>query len=174
MTTIQELDRQAEKLAKAYQLRNGILDEMEKAIHAIESSEMPKLRRAMEKLNAQHDELRALIVASPELFTSPRTITAHGIKFGYQKGKGKIEIANEDKLIERIRKVAPEHADALIVEKETVSKTERAKLPADLLKKLGVSIKDTGDLVVIKAVDSDHDKLAALYLTDGAEEERVA
>lgn len=174
MTTRQEMERQAEKLSKVYQLRNAIIDGLEKAIHTLESAEMPKLRKAMEKLNEQHDELRALIVSSPELFTSPRTITAHGIKFGYQKGKGKVEIDDEDKLIARIRKVVPDAAGTLIVEKETVSKTELVKLPADVIKRLGVRIIDSGDQVVIKAVDSDHDKLAAMYLSDGAEEERVA
>jgi hypothetical protein len=171
MTTMQTIERAAEKLSQAYALRNDIIDQMEKAIAAIEASEMPKFRKAMAKLTEQHEALKAMIQASPELFASPRTVTLHGIKLGFQKGKGKLVFGDEEKLIERIRKVCPDMASTLIVASESVSKTELAKLPADLLRRLGASVIDSGDQIVIKAVDTDHDKLADLYLKAGSLEQ---
>ena len=37
-----------------------------------------------------YESLRALIEESPELFEKPRSVVLHGIKLGYQKGKGGI------------------------------------------------------------------------------------
>ena len=41
---------------------------------------------------AQADaNLKAAIEQAPGLFVKPRTIVLHGLKLGYQKGKGKID-----------------------------------------------------------------------------------
>lgn len=105
--------------------------------------------------------LEAAISDHRDQFVKPKTKQLHGIKVGFQKGKGKIEFADddEDAVIKMIREKLKSKASSLIVKSESVSKDALRNLPADDLASIGVSIADCGDVVVIKAVDAQLDKL---------------
>lgn len=119
--------------------------------------------------------LVAAIEKHPDLFVKPRTMTLHGIKLGFQKGKGKIEWDDNEKVLAAIARNYPEQvAEQLIITSRTPSKDALAQLPAADLRKLGVTVADASDFVFVKATDSEVDKLVAKILKEGAVEEAAA
>lgn len=126
------------------------------------------IRAAASQAAQAEAQLRAHIEAHAELFVKPRTITLHGIKLGYQKGKGRITIADEGKTCDLIRKHLPDEADALIVVTEAPLKTALVNLDVATLRKLGCTVTGTDDQVVIKDTASEVDKLVAQLLATAA------
>jgi arsenate reductase-like glutaredoxin family protein len=116
------------------------------------------------------DRLHQAVEDAPELFRKPKTIVLHGIKVGYSKGKGVIEYASDDTLISKIHKHCPEQADTLIRTKESPVKAALNNLDAALLRKLGVTITQTGDQVVVRPVDGEIDKLIAALINSDPED----
>jgi hypothetical protein len=111
------------------------------------------------------------IEESPDLFIKPRTIIFHGIKIGLEKGKGKIEWSDDDQVVRLIEKNFPEQVDILIQTKKKPLKKALANLSVQDLKKLGITVEDIGDIVVIRPVDSDVDKLVEALLKEDANKE---
>lgn len=114
------------------------------------------------------DDLRACLASAPQLFEKPRTRVLHGIRVGYQKGKGGLEIIDEEVTIKLIRKHCPDKVDVLLRVTEKPIRKALQNLDAGLLKRLGVNILGTGDVIVLSATDGDLDKLIkALQGDDG-------
>ncbi|MFA5161185.1 MAG: host-nuclease inhibitor Gam family protein [Elusimicrobiales bacterium] len=165
-----------ESLVKQYADRRARVTERlrqyEAGVAALKKEHLPGIKQAAVSASEKETELRAAIEASPALFEQPRSLTMHGIKFGFQKQKGSIRYEDEDKVISLVRKYLPEQADSLIKSEERLLKTALSNLTAAELKKLGVEVKESGDAVLVKSVDSDIDKLvnALLAEIDGRKE----
>lgn len=140
------------------------------------SAEMDRLRERLKAVQAEHrlpliallDQaanartgLQALLEAHPNLFEKPKTKQLHGIKVGFRKAPGKVEFADDDEaaVIQRVREHLKGKVKTLIATKETVKKEALKDLSAAELASIGVSIVDCGEEVVIKAIDTDLDKL---------------
>lgn len=91
-----------------------------------------------------------------------------GVKFGYQKKTGKIEISNEEYTINKIKELYGESADAYLNTKVSVFKKAIDKLPADVLQKLGISITSNSLEVFIKLVDDEVQKLIENIVKESA------
>lgn len=172
--TMKEIEARAEKLAKALAERDSIVAALEEAITALKASELPKLRKAVARVAEHHDALKAMIEASPELFVKPKTVILHGVRVGYQKGKGGIAWDDADAVVQLILKHLPDQAEQLIRWTGKPLKEAINQLDVATLKKIGCRVVDTGELVIIKAVDSDFDRLAEALLKDATEEARAA
>jgi hypothetical protein len=150
-------------------------DDLAAAIHALDAeiTVMREQHRAgiLDALRAHkraEDELRAAIEAAPSLFTEPRTRVLHGIRVGYQKGRGGLDIADEAATIKLIHKHLPQQVEALVKVTEKPIKKALQNLDVGTLKKLGVNVLNTGDVIVLAATDGDLDKLIqALQGDDG-------
>lgn len=159
---------------RAYAAKRSILSErvhaLETAIAELKKQHLPGIKSASASCHDLQADLRTSIEQGKDLFVKPRTFTLHGIKIGFAKGKGKIEWDVEDsELVKRIHKnFAQEACDLLIVTTEKPSKEALANLPAADLKRLGVTIEAAGDQVVVKATDSEIDKLVSKMLDEGA------
>ena len=88
------------------------------------------------------------------------------IKVGFQKAKGKLEFDDADQVLKLIRKHFPEQADVLINTKETPAKEALAQLSAAELKRLGITVVESGDQLVIKDTTSEVDKMVEALLKD--------
>jgi hypothetical protein len=135
-------------------------------------AEMPKLRKALAAATEAESDLMAIINDSADLFTRPKSVIFHGIKVGFKKGAGKIEWDDPDHVVRLIKKHFAEQADVLIITSEKPAKDALANLTAAELKKVGVTIEDTGDVAFARAVDGAVDKLVKALLkaaTDEAE-----
>lgn len=171
------IDVKAKRLADARADLADLVAKYRRAIEKLERRRVPEIRAAAAAVGALELVVSADIKARPDLFVKPRTMTFHGIKLGLKKGSGKIEWDDEAKVIERIRKHAETlsvPADVLIVTSYTVSKESVERLKGDELKKLGISVVDGTDAVVIKAADNTVDKLVKAILEGGQKSDEEA
>ncbi len=164
-----------EKLTREYADARAALSEKVMVINdemqTIARRNLAGVKTAVNKVKEKESVLSAAIEASPGLFEKPRTVIFHGIKIGLQKGKGKISIADEEKTIALIRKHFPDAADAYIKSEESLVKKAIENLSVAELKKIGCTVEESGDQVVIKATDSQVDKIVAKLLAEETSEE---
>lgn len=170
MTTLNEIEARAKLYAEARERLAGIVADLNAGIEALKRQTMPELKRAIARAATHHDQLRTLIDTAPELFARPRSMVFHGIKLGYQKGKGKIEWDDAEQVVRLIKKHFPEQADVLIVTSEKPAKDALNNLTVAELKKLGISVIEGGDAIFIKPTDSAVDKMVDALLKDATEE----
>jgi len=160
-----------EKLTKDYSDERRKLAElvgiMENEVAAIKRRYIRNIRAHVDKAAGHYETLKAAVEEAPELFVKPRTIIFHGVKVGYQKGKGGIAWDDDEQVIKLIKKHFPEQAEVLIKTVETPVKKALDNLAAADIKKLGITVKDDGDQIVIKGMDSEIDKLVDALLRDG-------
>ena len=140
---------------------------------ALQRKYMPTIRESVARTAQARLTLFTTISGSPELFTKPRTYIFHGIKIGFAKGKGGIEIEDEEKTLALIRKTFGDDAEAFILSKEVPDKKMLSDLTVTELKKLGCTVGDTGDKVVIRPTDSEIEKTVAALLKDATETEAL-
>lgn len=161
---------QIEALTKTF---SGARDELAERLETLrEEQEAAKRRRlqgiknALTRVQASYEELKDAVTASQALFEQPKTRVMHGIRVGWMKQRGKLEIADPESVVDRIRKWLGDEAVGYIKVTEKPVLTALANLPAKDLKKIGVILSDDIDAVVIKAADSDLDKLIDALVND--------
>jgi phage host-nuclease inhibitor protein Gam len=165
-----ELEPAAKRFADANTELTELVGELNGKIENLKRAYLPGIKKTVSKAAERHSELKALIEANPSLFDKPRTVVLHGIKLGLQKGKGGIEFDDVEATISRIQTMFGVEAEPYLDWKPTVNKKALADLPVVALKKLGCTVRDTGDEVVIKPVDGDVDKIVRALLKDATEE----
>ncbi|MGE0256882.1 MAG: host-nuclease inhibitor Gam family protein [Alphaproteobacteria bacterium] len=171
MTTIADI----EKLARAYAAKRGALADQVSMLLAdlaeLKRRRLSEIRKAVARAAEAHGALHAALEAHPELFVKPRSMTFDGIKVGWAKGKGEIHVADAAQVVKLIRRHFPDRFDDLVKVKETPLKSALGRLTVDELKRIGVTVEETGDRVVIKPVDGEVEKLVDALLGEAAKEE---
>lgn len=170
MTTLADLERRAKAVADSRAVVATIVQRLEDGIDSLKRDSMKELKASINAAAEQHEKLKALIEANPELFTKPKSVVFHGIKLGYRKGTGGLEFEDADQVVKLVRKHFPEQFDVLVATSEKPVKTALAQLSVAELKKLGVTVEDTGDVVFIKPTDGAVDKLVKQLLKSATEE----
>lgn len=141
--------------------------DFEAAVARLRSLHVGEITQLAADAKQHQDKLETLIKANRGLFEERRTIVFHGIKLGLQKGKGKVEWADKEKLVQRIFDLCSDDQQDLLLETTyTPRKDALATLDAALLKKLGVTVTGTGDQVVIKGADAEVEKIVARILAE--------
>jgi hypothetical protein len=172
---IEVIDYHIRQYAEAREILAARVMKLEAEVAAVRNRLLPGIKHAVAYAADLQSALSAEVQRHPDLFIKPRTITLRGIRVGFVKGKGKISWEDNDKVIAAIRRTfAPATADKLIAITERPIKDALAQLPAAELKKLGVTIEEVGDQILIKAVDDQVDKLVARVLKEGEIEEAEA
>ena len=160
-------------LARNYAKARDALEETGEEIRQLQRKavrdRLRGLRSRVAETAAAHDALFTAIKGRPDLFVKPRTVAVDGVKFGFRKQAGALDVGDEAKAIEMLRKKLPGLADTLIVTRESLEKKQLRKLPAADLARIGVTIGNPVDDVVIAVAESDVDKLVAALLDDGEE-----
>lgn len=168
-TPLHTIEVRARMLADARTILDGRVRTAQAEINRIHARHMAGILWAKNNFKQAESDLRLEVEQHPELFEKPRTIVLHGTKIGYQKGKGKLVYSDAAKVCELIRTKLPYEADSLIKVTETPITAAILNLDAATLKKLGCTIEDTGDQVVIKAVDGDMEKLLKRFLDEATD-----
>jgi hypothetical protein len=159
-TNLPNFDGLAQLYASAVAQRRGLTEALRERVLDLYREFAPELRTALHSENAMREELVAAVEQHPNAFERPRTRQAHGVKFGWQKGKDKIEVPDEPKTIRLIRERLPEEqAELLIKIKETVHKPGLLDLTARDLKRLAVRQIPGEDSPLVKAIEDGVDKL---------------
>jgi hypothetical protein len=100
----------------------------------------------------------------------PRTVVFYGIKVGMQKQKGKIEWEDDEVVVARLERFYPDTWKDFVQEIYKPLKSQLETLSAGDLKKLGVTVVEADDKVIIKPTDSEVDKLVEALLRDEIKE----
>lgn len=174
MNPLSPIEARAKFYADARAAVSTIVTELNDGIEALKRSRMKDLKRCINAAAEQQDKLKALIEERPDLFVKPRTVVMHGIKLGYAKGKGSVEFDDAERVADRVAKHFGEQFDVLIATKHTPVKAALCQLSAADLKKLGVTVEGTDDVVVIKPTDSAVDKLVTALLRAATDETEAA
>lgn len=170
-----EIDGVTKDFSSAREMLTGRVRELENLITSIKRRRLPGIKTAVNTVMEKQASLKAAIEESRSLFIRPKTMIMHGIKIGYQKSKGTISWDDGDQVVKLIKKHLPDQADILIKTTEKPIKDALLNLSAADLKRIGVTISDDGDQVVIKSTDSEIDKFVdALLKEDDLSDAREA
>jgi hypothetical protein len=166
MSTLTDIEKQTKEFADAQDHLAQLIQETRDEIEKIQRAMLPKIKRAGASLAQKTAILSAAIEASPDLFVKPRTVVFHGVKVGMQKGKGVIEWEDDAQVVKLIKRYLPELAEVLIKTTEKPVKGALSEMSATDLKKIGVTVEDSGDVVCIKVIDGDINKMIKAFLKD--------
>ena len=168
--TMDRIERLAAEYAKRRDALRETVDTAQAAIDHVKRAYRADLRRRTGAAANARAELLAAIEAAPGLFSKPRTRLLSGIKVGWRKRPGRIEVSDESAAIEAIRrKLGEEAAEGLIQTREKLNRRGLRDLSARDLMRIGaVAVADADDPIAIPA-DSEIDKLVDALL-DGAEQ----
>ena len=172
--TMDVIEQHACDYADARDAVVGVVENLQDELEKVRRKYMPALKEAIGKTAEHHAQLKHAIGARPDLFVKPKTQVVAGIRLGYRKEKGKVQINDEEAVIKRIRKLLPEEqAELLIRTRESVDKNAVADLSVGDLKRLGIPIADDEEIVYIKPTDGTIDTLVKKLLADAEETEAV-
>lgn len=164
-TTLPDIERLADRYATDRSVIADRVTTLQANIEQLKREALPAIRQAVRRASDSRDRLYAAIEDGPDLFTKPRTRVLSGMKVGFKKSKGKVDMDDEEKVIARIRDQLPaDQAELLIRVRESVHKPAVYDLTAGDLKRLGIRIVDVGDQVVVQPVDDQVDKLVDALL----------
>ncbi|MCK5235551.1 MAG: host-nuclease inhibitor Gam family protein [Deltaproteobacteria bacterium] len=162
--TMIDIERLTREFAEARAFLETRVEFFNEEVSEIEKRRLPGIKASLKKVKKIEDKLKAAIESCHEHFTKPKMQTFCGIKVGFQKNKGTMEMRDPDSTIEKIKKLMPDKVEMLIRVTEEPDKKALSNLSADVLKKLGVTISNTGDTVVIKPAKRDIDKTVEALL----------
>lgn len=171
MTNLGDIEKLTKDYADARGALTAIVERLNDKLERAKRAELGAIKGAVAVAKARQAKLQAALEGAPALFDKPKTQIFHGVKVGYRKGTGKLEWEDDAALIARIKKLLPAaQAELLIQTKEKPIAKAIQDLDAADLKRLGITVEDTGDMVLIKPVDGDVDKLVNALLKETAEE----
>jgi len=159
MSDLLELDKQTRRFADAQDGLASLIRDLNDTIEIVKRQHFVEIKKAFSAAAQRKSELGAAIKDAPDLFEERKTMILHGIKIGIVKSKGKIEIDDEDRTVALIEKHFPALVESLIKVTKKPIKKELNDLPAADLRKIGVTVEEAGDVVVIKSAASEIDKL---------------
>lgn len=164
MTTLADIEHKARKASEARAELRGLVTQLEEETRALRRAYQRQLMRLTETAATAEGVLLGLVEDAPELFSKPRSVILHGIKCGYQKGRGELVFDDANKVVSLIQKHLPEQMDVLVKTTYAPVKTALAQLSVAELKRIGVQVVETGDIAFIKPMDSEIDKLVSALM----------
>lgn len=165
-TTMETIEALTKAFAGARAELAERLDLLREEQEAAKRRRLQGIKNALGRVQSTYDELKGAVEGSPALFEQPKTRVMHGIRVGWMKQRGKLEIADRDGVVERIRKVLGDEAAHYIKITEAPIVSALANVPAKDLRRIGITLTDDVDAVVIKAADGELDKLIDALVND--------
>ena len=170
MATMQQIEDLAAQLAAARDALAGTHMAHQEEAAELQKKYLPKIRKLTAAFKTAGEALQAAVAESPALFVKPRSVIVHGIKAGFQKGKGALEWDDDERVCALIRKHHPDMVDVLIKTTHKPVKGALNELPAVDLRKLGIKVEETGDVPFVKLADTEIAKMIKALLKTPAEE----
>lgn len=164
-TDFSVIEKNALKVRKENDELVALVNELEERITAAKRELMPKIRKGLAKLTVSSGDLLAEVTLSRHLFQEPKTQIFHGVKVGWPKSRGGLEIPDAKRTIERAEKLlTKEQCDMVVNVKKELRKKPLGALPVDTLKKLGVNVRDAGEYALVSVTEGDVAELVAKML----------
>jgi hypothetical protein len=166
MPSLGDIEAQVKQYADCRATLAAEVEALDTEISRIKRSHMARIRRLAGKTAERKNRLKAMIEDEPEYFRHPKTMILHGVRIGFAKARGKLAF-DKQQTLKLIHKRMEDKADDLIKITQTPIRAALDRLPASDLKKIGVTVIEASDEVVIKPTDSDIDKLVDALLREG-------
>jgi len=132
---------------------------LEADLEAVKAKHLRGLKKQAAIVAAREAELHSAVEGSPELFVKPRTFVMHGCKVGFTSSTGSVDFEDETYVIKQVEKHFKARFDELVKTEYTPRKDALRTLTALELAKLGCRIDGAGDVVLVKRVAGDVEKL---------------
>jgi len=152
--TLGEIEKLSAEYEDAKRSLDMLVEEIKDRTSELKREFTPRLKALMGKIAKKHETLYRTVAENRDLFEKPRTQIFGTITVGLRKGKGKVQIEDEEITISLIRKYLPKKADILIRTLYEPVKSTISKLPDDELNLIQVDIVGQVDRVVIESVDT--------------------
>lgn len=165
---IADIETAAREYSACVKTLRNLHDGLNDAITKARSVFIDDIKAASADTGEKYQMLMTLVSDAQELFQDKKTWTIAGVRLGYKKLPGKLEILNPEATIKRLREEFPEVATASINVKETLVKKALGTLSADTLKKLGISVTNDTDEPFIKLTDDEVQKLIEAMIAEQA------
>lgn len=165
---LNELETAAKDFAAKSRILRNIKENLDTEIDAVKSKYIEELKKASGEAGESYQMLLTLVNDSEPLFLDKKSITINGVKFGYQKKKGKIEVVNEQATILKIQELFEDKADLYLTKKINISKKALDSLTASELKKIGVNITQDSSEAFVKLTDDEVQKLIEAMIKESA------
>ncbi len=157
--TLGQLDNQTRDYEAECVRLEDFIAALESDLESVKRKHLTGLKRQAGVVASREAELQVAIEASPGCFIKPRTFTLNGIKIGFTLSVGSINWDDDAQVVALIKKLRPEEIATLIRCTEEPNKNALKSLTEADLKKLGCRIEGAGDVVVLKRVAGDVEKL---------------
>ena len=169
--TLADIEAGCRAMGAARDKLRAIVEAMQGEINRTTDRYRRRLQDAIDDVSNEHERLLAQVQAAPKLFVKPRSAQFHGVKCGWQKGKGGIEYGDEARVCQLIERHLPRQADSLIKTTRKPIAGAIAGLDVRDLKRIGCTVKNAGDAAFVKPVDSELDKTVKRLIDDATREE---
>lgn len=170
--TLEQIRAAAERLSNAHNDTSGNAALMQAEIKSAIAPIFDKYKTTLDayaaaEASAQAD-LNALLIAAPQLFVKPRSLTVDGVRCGYLKAADSIDWGDDAAVIARIKALLPDQATLLIRTQESLVADALAGLDPKDLVKIGVRTVTGADNHFITVSDNDVEKLTKLVIAAAA------
>ena len=171
-TTLAEIEAATKNYADNRDLCILRVQELNDELEQVKRKYLGGIKQAAADTAAAKEQLASLVDTSRHLFEKPKTIIISGIRVGLKKGSGKTIIEDDENTLRLLHKHVPAKELTKYIEiVEKLRKKNLGELDAATLKKCGVrafkEAHEHGDIVFIKAADSEIDKLVNAILKEG-------
>lgn len=174
MSTMNDIESLAKQLADARAELGDRLKRIKEDQEAVMRRYLQGVKNSVERVRTAHQALKEAVEGAPELFVKPKTRVLHGLRVGWMKQRGKLLWDKAENVIAALRKLLGAEAEQYIDTKETPSKERLENLPAAQLRRIGVTVTDATDSVVVKAAGGDIEKLIDALVGNEEVEELVS
>jgi hypothetical protein len=147
----------------------------DEALAQVRSEWGVKLRCAASAVADREAAILDLVRDNQPLFARPQSVEFDGVRVGWRKGKGKLVLPESEILMKRIGNVLTRAQKAAVVKvKVSVLKGPLAKLPGEILKRLGVDVIGGNQEPFVSYPPSDAEKQVQWWLNPLAKSDEEA
>ena len=97
---MQDIEQRAKVFAGARDELASRLQDLRDEQEAAKRRRLQGIKNSLARFTAAHGELKEAIETSPGEFRSPKTRVLHGIKVGFMKQRGKLELGDIDTVVQ--------------------------------------------------------------------------
>lgn len=163
--TLGQIETKCEKYETSSAFLEQLISDLETDLETVKKKHLARIKKQAGDVANIEAELHSLIESAPGLFTSPRTLTVHGVKVGFSLSSGRLVFDDEETVVTLIKKFHKLDADTYIRKSESVNKDALRTLNAEQLRQLGCKIEGEGDTVILKRVAGEVEKLINKLIT---------
>ena len=142
-----------------------MIGSLEADLEAVKQKHLVALKRQARVVANREAELHSAVEASAGLFTKPRTHIMHGTKVGMANSIGSVVFEDEAQVVKLVEKHFKDRFDELVKTEYTPRKDSLRQLSEAELAKLGCSVEGAGEVVIVKRVAGDVEKLINKLIT---------